>query len=132
MVGEECVQEYNRTINSSTKFEPAYLLFGKQSIICPVDSMNKCDISKDREEAFLNSTKSFESNKKRFDKTRKEYEFKAEDKAYVKNGSKLNRNKMDKIRLGPYPIIKQISSSFYEVGCGKKKKVSNYFHSSKL
>ena len=80
------------------------------------------DISKDREESFLNSTKSFESNKKRFDKTRKEYEFKAEDKAYVKNGSKLNRNKMDKIRLGPYPIIKQISSSFYEVGCGKKRR----------
>ena len=52
---------------------------------------------------------------------------------YVESGSKLNRHKLDPIREGPFTIIRQISSAFYEVvASGRRRQISNYFHSSKL
>lgn len=130
-VAQDCVTEYNRTIHSSTKFEPAYLLFGKQSAISPINTVTKNDLAIDRKQAFLNSMQNFEINKKRVDKTRRVYEFKVGDKVYIENGSKLNRKKTDKVRIGPFRIINKISSSMYEVECGKKN-TPNCFHSSKL
>lgn len=131
-IAKECVEEYNQTIHTSTKFEPEYLLYGKKSVISPVKIFDNCNITEHRKEAQKNSMKNFEINKKRFDKNRKVYEFKVGDKIYVENGSKLNRNKMDKVRIGPFPILRKISSSFYEVGVEKKKKTLNQFHTSKL
>jgi len=131
-ITKECVKEYNQTVHSSTKFEPAYLLYGKKSSISPVDTLNQDNIEEDRKIALINSIKNFETNKNRIDKNRKMYEFKVGDEVYVENGSKLNIMKIDKVRIGPYPILKKISSSFYEVGCAKRGKVSNQFHSSKL
>ncbi|MCI4432148.1 MAG: hypothetical protein JHC41_00870, partial [Nitrosopumilus sp.] len=130
-IARECVKEYNQTIHSSTKFEPEYLLYGTKSTITP-DELPKSDLTEDRIQAGKNSMRNFELNKKRVDKNRQAYEFKVGDQVYVQNGSKLNRGKMEKIRVGPFKILRKISSSIYEVDCGKKKKESNFFHINKL
>ena len=37
-----------------------------------------------------------------FDKNRIMHEFEEGDQVYISNGNKLNRNKLDEIRKGPY------------------------------
>lgn len=132
-IADDCVTEYNRTEHSVTKFEPAYLLFGTKSSINPLERDNsQPNLERDREQAYNNSMKNFESNKKRIDKNRREFDFKVGDLVYIENGSKMNRKKLDRIRIGPFPISKRISSLIYEVQCGKRRRESNYFHVKKL
>lgn len=131
-IAEECVEEYNRTIHSITKFSPDYLIDGKTSEIIPTNLIEKRDLEKDRAEALRNSIRNFEKNKLRIDKNRKKYVFKENEYVYVDNGHKLNRNKLDEIRLGPFRIIKRLSNSMFEVDCGKRKREPNILHSSKL
>jgi transposase InsO family protein len=132
VIADECVFEYNRTIHSSTKFEPAYLLYEEKSEICPIDFLNTRNLVEDRKTAFENSMKGFKINKERVDRNRKKHEFKIGDLVYVENGSKMNRRKTDKVRIGPFRILQKISTLIYEVDTGKKKKNSNYFHVCKL
>lgn len=87
---------------------------------------------KDREIAFQNSIKSHAYNKSLYDKNRKDYIFNVGDMVYVENGNKLNRKKLDEIRIGPYEIVEKISNSIYKVNLGHKKEESNFFHISKL
>lgn len=51
---------------------------------------------------------------------------------YVENGSRLNRRKLDEVRIGPFPIIQKISNTIFEIDSGHRKKESNYYHISKL
>ena len=51
---------------------------------------------------------------------------------YVSNGNKLNINKLDEIRKGPYKIKIKISSTIYEVVSKKRGTRANRFHVSKL
>lgn len=131
-IAQECVAQYNKTVHSSTGFTPEYLLYGKKQQISPFSDNHNSTLQEDREQAFLNSTKSFEVNKKRVDKTRKEHQFQIGDLIYVEKGNRLNRGKLDPIREGPFKIIRQISSTFYEVSTDRRRRNSNYFHSSKL
>ncbi|XP_050523377.1 dynein regulatory complex subunit 7-like [Daktulosphaira vitifoliae] len=76
-IAEECVEEYNNTTHSVTKFSPSYLLFGVKSYIVPNELQEKTfNLEKDREQAIINSNKNYEKNKKRVDKTGKEHTFK--------------------------------------------------------
>ena len=68
----------------------------------------------------------------RIDKNRRNHVFKTGDLVYVESGNKLNRNKLDKIRLGPFRVKCQLSDTMYEIDCGKRKKGANVFHSTKL
>lgn len=131
-IAKECVDDYNRTTHSVTKFSPEYLMNGNDSHIIPSSLITKRDLSKDRAEALLNSIRNFEANKIRIDKNRRNHVFKENDLVYVENGNKLNRNKLHKIRLGPFRIIRQISDTMFEIDCGKKKREANVFHSTKL
>jgi len=63
---------------------------------------------------------------------REDYEFKVGDRVYVENGNRLNRKKLDELRIGPYEIRKKISNSVYEVDTGHKKVESNLYHVTKL
>lgn len=63
---------------------------------------------------------------------RKDYQFQIGDLVYMEYDNKLNRGKFDPIREGPFKIICQISSTFYEVASNHRRQVSNYVHSSKL
>jgi len=66
------------------------------------------------------------------DKTRIDHTFQENDLVYIENGNKMNRNKLDEIRSGPFRIIKKLSNSIYEVEGAKSRKETNFYHSSKL
>ena len=131
-IAKESLEEYNRTIHSVTKFSPNYLMDGRDSHIVPAPLLECRDLIQDRAEAFRNSLRNFEANKKRIDLNRRKYEFRVDDLVYVENGNKLNRNKLDQIRIGPFRIVRQMSKSMYEVDCGRQKKEANIFHCSKF
>ncbi|CAG4953665.1 unnamed protein product [Colias eurytheme] len=90
------------------------------------------DLKRDRKIAFENSIKSHNYNKKIYDLHREEYKFEVGDSVYVENGNRLNRKKMDELRIGPYKILRKISNSIYEVDVGHKKTESNFYHITKL
>ena len=131
-VAHECADEYNRTTHSATKFAPNYLAFGEESHIVPPEFVGARDLDRDRREALANSNRNYEANKKRIDRCRRELEFRENDLVYVKLGSRLNKNKMDEWRSGPFRVVRRVSDSIYEVRTGRKKKEANLFHISKL
>ncbi|CAB3232419.1 unnamed protein product [Arctia plantaginis] len=103
--------------------------------ILPQELKSRCtieDLKRDRELAFENSIKSHNYNKKIYDLHREEYKFEVGDRVYVENGNRLNRKKMDELRIGPYKILRKISNSIYEVDAGHKKAESNVYHVTKL
>ena len=51
-------------------------------------------------------------------KKRRQHEFKIGDMVFTHNGNKLNRNKLEEIRKGPFKILRRISNSMYEVDNG--------------
>lgn len=46
---------------------------------------------------------------KKNDLHRKEYKFEVGDRVLVENGSRMNREKMYELRIGPYKILSKIS-----------------------
>lgn len=50
----------------------------------------------------------------------------------MENGNKLNRKKLDELKIGPYEIVEKISNSIYRINTGHKKTESNLFHITKL
>lgn len=134
-IAQKCVEKYNETEHTVTKFAPKYLLEGENVNILPNElksTSTKEILERDRKIAFENTKKSHEYNKKIFDSHRKEYEFKEGDIVYVENGNRLNRKKLDELRIGPFEILKKISGSIYEVDTGHRKAESNFYHITKL
>lgn len=76
--------------------------------------------------------KSHNYNKMIYDKNRRHIDLKVGDSVFVDNGNKLNRKKLDELRIGPFKIIEIISQSVYKINTGHKKSQSNLFHISKL
>ena len=132
-IAKESVEEYNNTRHSVTGFAPNYLLYGKMIEIIPKGiTEKKINLERDREEAFKNSARNFEINKQKYDKKRREHEFKIGDMVFTHNGNRMNRNKLEEIRKGPFKILRKISNSIYEVDNGNRRSEGNLFHSSKL
>ena len=134
-IAKECVEKYNETEHTITKFTPKYLLEGDNVNILPPELKTistKQNLEEDRKLAFENTIKSHNYNKNRFDQDREEYEFNIGDRVYVENGNRLNRKKMDELRIGPYKILRKISNSIYEIDTGHKKVESNLYHITKL
>lgn len=134
-IAHECTQKYNETEHTVTGFSPKYLLEGKNTDILPDElkqEISNNDLMKDRKVALENTIKSHKYNKQYFDKNRKKSELKVGDLVYVENGNRLNRRKLDELRIGPYEILEKISNSIYRVNTGYKKCESNHFHISKL
>ena len=131
-LAEICTEEYNKTTHTSTKFAPAYLLYGEISDIIPTELQEKRNLEEDRRKALENSEGNFTKNKRRVDENRTKHEFKEGDLVFVSNGNKLNRNKLQEIRKGPFKIKKKVSKTIYEVEDGKKHKEGSRYHSNKL
>lgn len=134
-IAHECVEKYNCTEHTVTGFEPKYLLHGTDVSFLPKElKRDKSEIEwiTDRKIAFKNSIKSHNYNKQIFDKNRTQFDFNIGDMVYVENGNKLNRKKLDELKIGPYKIIEKISNSIYRINTGHKKSESNLFHISKL
>ena len=127
-----CVQEYNDTIHTSTGFTPNYLMNGIHPELVPKILDGKHDFLKDREKAFEDLKKSHERNKLRYNKGRIDVEFEAGDEVYVSSGNKLNREKLDELRIGPFRVREKLSKTVYKLEEGSKKGESLNFHISKM
>lgn len=117
-IDQECVKKYNDTNHSITGFASRYLLYGTDVTILPnklKQEKSNSDWIRDRKTALENSIKSHYYNKTLFDKNRKFLEFNVEDMVYVENGNKLNKKKLNKLKIGPYKIVKNISNSIYNI-----------------
>lgn len=136
-IAQECTKKYNETEHTVTKFAPKYLLEGADIRILPKELKQKTanNLIIDRKTAVENTIKSHNYNKKQFDKYRKEHELNVGDWVYVENGNRLNRKKLDELRIGPYQISEKISiyrTSIYRIDTNHKKSESNLFHITKL
>lgn len=134
-IAHNCVKKYNETEHTVTGFSPKYLLLGEDTSILPnelIQNKNDNNLENDRTIALQNTIKHHEYNKKLFDKNRKDYDFNAGDLVFIENGNRMNRKKLDELRIGPYKIQKKISKSICEIDTGHKKSESNLFHISKL
>jgi len=110
-------------------------LEGKDITIVPSElkkHKTHSELLQDRKLALENSMKSHNYNKEQFDKKRKNYEFNTGDLVYIENGNRLNRKKLDELKIGPYKILEKISSSIYKIDTGHSKSQSNIFHITKL
>lgn len=128
---KKCLEEYNQTTHGVTGFSPEYLLNGTLSPIIPSEFIEAGNLEEDRKLAFQNSIRNHDLNKKRVDKTRKIREFEIGEMVYVDLGNKLNRNKLDEVRQGPYKVIKRLSDSIYEIKTKQNRK-ADFFHISKI
>lgn len=131
-VSAECIEEYNQTTHSATGYSPAYLLFGQKSEIIAENFKKESNLEEDKKKAVANSNMNWESNKIRFDKNKIDYTFDKGDLVYIETGNKLNRNKLGKLREGPFKIMERISNSIYKVNYSKKKTNHTLFHVRKL
>lgn len=134
IIAEECIEEYNNTVHSSTGFTPNYLLTGVDNSILQekLEINNEKNLKENKRIAYENSKKIHEQNKSYYDKKVKNIEYKVGDLVYVQNGNELSRNKLDMIRTGSYRIKEKLSNVIYVIDSGFKKKESNLFHASKL
>lgn len=133
-IAQECLKKYNETKHSVTGFSPSYLMNGTDDRILPKELKQELqsDWNIDKEIALENTLKSHNYNKKFFDKNRRYHKFNVGDLVYVENGNKLNRRKLDELKIGPYKITEKISDSIYRIDVGHKKAESNLFHITKL
>lgn len=133
-VAHECVRKYNKTEHTITGFSPEYLLEGTNTAIIPEELKQKRthgDLLEDRKIALQNTRKSHEYNKKIFNKNRKHHEFNVSDLVYVENGHRLNRGKLDELKIGPYKITEKVSNFIFKIQTDRKKSES-LFHITKL
>lgn len=122
-------------LHSVTGFSPSYLLYGKDNTALPKELKREKtynDWVKDRITALQNTIKSHNYNKTLFNKNRKFCEFNVGDMVYVENGNRLNRKKLEELKIGPYQIVEKVSKSIYRIDTGHKKTESNLFHITKL
>lgn len=134
-IAQQCVQKYNETVHTVTKFSPKYLMEGTMTTLLPKElatNQQLTNLKENRIKALQNSLKYHEYNKKVYDRNRKDHVFQTGEMVYVENGNRLNRKKLDKLRIGPYKILEKISDTMYRVNTGFKKEESNIFHYSKL
>uniref|UniRef100_A0ABD2WYW6 Integrase catalytic domain-containing protein n=1 Tax=Trichogramma kaykai TaxID=54128 RepID=A0ABD2WYW6_9HYME len=123
-IARECVSKYNETEYSGTGFAPIYLLEGKESSIVPEELRqvkSREQWIEDRDLAFKRSIESHEYNKKLFDKNRKHFEFDKGDWVYIENDNRLNRKKLDNLKIGPFQIKERISNTLYSISTEGKK-----------
>lgn len=131
-IARKCVDEYNSTIHSVTNYAPNYLLHGTLTDMVPLQFLEVPDLLADRKIAFRNSVRYHEANKRRCDKNKRDITFNVGDMVYVENGNRLNRHKLDELRIGPFPIVKKLSNTVYEIDVGYKTCSKRLYHANKI
>ena len=131
-LAKQCVSQYNSTPHSVTSFCPSYLLTGVPSSPLPSVLVDSPSYESDKLIALENTLKYHAYNKARYDKNKLDVTFNVGDLVYVSNGNKLNREKLDVLRIGPYPITRKLSNNVFEVSIGCKQRSRRLYHASKI
>lgn len=134
-IAHECTQRYNETEHTVTGFTPTYLMEGEVINILPEElreHKTQKDLLEDRRIALERTINSHKYNKQQFDKNRKNYKLKGGDYVYLENGNRLNRKKLEELKIGPFKILDKLSNTIYKINTGHKKQESNLFHITKL
>lgn len=133
-IAHACIKKYNETEHTVTGFSPEYLLHGINSSLLPEELRQNehNNLNQDREVALKNSIRYHTYNKQLFDKHRENYKFEVGQQVYVENGNRLNRKKLDELRIGPFNILEKVSDSIFKIDTGHRKSESNLFHITKL
>jgi hypothetical protein len=133
VIAQKCVNEYNDTVHSVTGFAPSYLMYGKMPETVPIEIREQNDFKKDRKIAYVNTLKDHERNKERLKPKGPIYDFKVGELVFVENGNKLNREKLDKIRIGPLEIVEIRSSSVFAIKVNNDKtRNTRLYHRNKM
>ncbi|KAI4480025.1 hypothetical protein M0802_014299 [Mischocyttarus mexicanus] len=134
-IAQECVYKYNLTEHTVTGFTPKYLLDGTNTSILPKElknKINKEDWINDKEKALRRTKISHSYNKKIYDKNKKYHNFHVGHSIYIENGNRLNRKKLDNLKIGPFNITEKISDTIYRINTGKENSETGLLHVSKL
>ena len=117
---QKCVEEYNITPHTITKYQPKYLMTGiDEDNLYQEETLNES-----RKKAKENADKQHEISSKMFDKGRINQEFHIGDLIYVETKHKLNRKPLEPKYQGPYEIIEKVSQTVYKVNV--EGTISNY------
>ena len=130
-IAKTCVKQYNVTPHTVTRFSPSYLLSGVSTDVSPLNR-NTSNIVADRQQALINSNRYHDYNKTIYDRNKSDIVFEVGDLVYVNNGNKLNRNKLDPVRSGPFPIEKRLSNNVFSIKSGRRPLCNRLYHASKL
>lgn len=131
-IASECVSQYNDSPHSVTTFPPSYLLNGCSKNIVPDILIDPPNLDIDRKLALHNTIRSHNYNKSRYDKNKSDVLFSVGDSVYADNGNKLNRDKLDKVRVGPFLITRKLCETVFEVDIGYGAFSKRLYHVSKL
>jgi len=134
-IARECVNKYNRLEHTITGFTPEYLLHGTDTSNIPEELRRKKngeDWIRDKKLALERTLRSHKYNKSIFDRDKRHHEFNVGDKVFIENGNKLNRKKLEELRIGPFTIEEKISNSIYKIRTEKRNQDTSLFHVTKL
>lgn len=134
-IARECVNKYNKLEHTITGFTPEYLLHGTDNSNVPEELRIKKNGDvwiRDKELALERTLRSHKYNKSAFDKNRSHHEFNVGDMVFIENGNRLNRTKLEELRIGPFRIGEKISKSIYKIETGKRNQDTSLFHVTKL
>lgn len=110
-LARKCVEQYNRTIHTTTRYPPIYLLTGEDEEGLFQD-----------ETLELSRKKALERSRKRHDESARAYDFGRKDpvlepgeQVFVHAKHALNRKILDPTFEGPYEVKRRIGQTMYEV-----------------
>lgn len=127
-----CVEQYNASPHSVTSFVPTYLLTGIPSSPIPPSLVRPHNYETDKALALERSIKYHQYNKKLYQRNKLDVNFNVDDLVYVTDGNKMNRNKLDPIRIGPYQITSRLSNNVFQVNVGHGPQPYRLYHASKI
>lgn len=117
-IAHRCADKYNETQLWIKKFSPKYLL--ENTNILPT-KWNR-DAHKRTSSCIREHKKSHLYNEL-FDKDTKRHPLDVGDAVYAENANRLNRQKLDRLKSGPYRIIRKMTNWIYEIDTGHIKQI---------
>ncbi len=121
------LNEYNNSPHSVTGFPPRYLMLG----VPPYAEAHLPPLPEARTIARQRSDSHHACNKKYYDARHRKHEFEPGDLVYVDVTTPIGR-KLAPLRSGPFPVVRKISPTTYEVACQKRGNRTDRFNLCKL